>query len=97
MRIVVANNISLRRIETFPDILLCSDIVCDSITTRRHSILIKRTDHPDYMSHGVPVSSLIDSFQLNIKVVSFQYCIVVVECTQHCTVYSTYIPYGYTS
>jgi E3 ubiquitin-protein ligase MYCBP2 len=27
-----------------------------------HSILIRRTVHPDYMSHGVPVSCLVDTF-----------------------------------
>ena len=29
-----------------------------------HSLLIKRVVHPDFMSHGVPVTCLVDSFPL---------------------------------
>ena len=29
-----------------------------------HSLLIKRVVHPDFMSHGIPVTCLVDSFPL---------------------------------
>ena len=32
-----------------------------------HSLLIKRAIHPDFMSHGVPVTCLVDSFPLVAK------------------------------
>ena len=32
-----------------------------------YSLLIRRTVHPDFMSHGVPVSCLVDTFPVNWK------------------------------
>ena len=39
--------------------------ILSSLQRSVFSLLIRRTVHPDYMSHGVPVSCLLDTFPVN--------------------------------
>ena len=42
--------------------LVCMPGILASLQRSVHSILIKKAVHPDFMSHGVPVSCLVDTF-----------------------------------